>query len=262
MSLEEQRCWVCYEDDPPLIRVCKCKGSIGVHEQCVIKYISQGKIECPLCHHKYQLITKKNIITVLYRLSYFVKRINSRLTPYITITVLSFGCLSLSCSYGLFALYMLNGPFMLTPTIKLYSPMIPLMTITSCIYPEVTTTALPFFIYPLTVGLRTNPLLSLIPFGYKAYQLSKDFIGRNIENEQGTMPLDGTISRSLLFPLTCYAAGTLLQFFKPELVPNRLYRNIAGGLVLLLGKDILGLAYQLIRRKFQSQIHMLQIKGD
>ena len=256
----EQRCWICYEDEPVLIRVCQCKGSIAVHEQCVIKYISSGKLTCPLCHYRYQLITKRNMVTVLYRMSYFVKRINSRLTPYITISVLSFGCLSVSCTYGLFALYTLNGPFLLNPTIKLYTPMIPVMTITSCIYD--TTAALPFFLYPLTMGLRVNPLISLLPFGYKAYELTKQFIIRNIDSDSSTMPLDGAISRSLLFPMTCWVAGTLMNIFKPTWIPNRLYRNITGGLLMILGKDVVGIAYQLIKRKFQNQIHVLQLKKD
>ena len=261
MTIEaEQRCWICYEDEPTLIRVCKCKGSIAVHEQCVIKYIAQGKIECPLCHYKFQLITKRNLVTILYKLSYFFKRFNSRMTPYITISVLSFGCLSVSCTYGLFAIYTLHGPFMLNPTLKLYTPLIPMMTITSCIYD--TSATLPFFLYPLAMGLRVNPLISLLPFGYKAYDLTKRFIIRNIDSESASMPLDGTISRSLLFPITCYVAGTLLNLIKPGWIPNRLYRNITGGLLMILGKDLFGIAYQLIRKKFQNQIHVMQLKND
>ena len=59
------QCRICYEENPPLIQPCKCKGTIGyVHEACVIHWLTTADLgadlspRCELCHTPYNVAYK------------------------------------------------------------------------------------------------------------------------------------------------------------------------------------------------------------
>ena len=58
-------CRICYEETPPLLQPCKCKGTIGyVHEACVIRWLMAADLgtdappHCELCHTPYNVVYK------------------------------------------------------------------------------------------------------------------------------------------------------------------------------------------------------------
>ena len=58
------QCRICYEETPPLLQPCKCKGTIGyVHEACVIHWLTisglDGEdVKCELCRTPYNVVYK------------------------------------------------------------------------------------------------------------------------------------------------------------------------------------------------------------
>ena len=66
MAEQEPRlCRICYEENPPLLQPCKCKGTIGyVHEACVIHWLTAADLgadvppRCELCRTPYNVAYK------------------------------------------------------------------------------------------------------------------------------------------------------------------------------------------------------------
>nr|CAG8609902.1 89_t:CDS:2 [Entrophospora candida] len=267
-NTEERRCWICYGEENDSIGkwVKPCRCSLICHEECLLNWITEkqksavlGKVRCPQCKALYRLNEHTPLIL---RVMSFVDNSIQASIPYFTIFGLTFAVVITNVHYGAYAMVTMlgleNGHHILN------EPWIPILLIFSrARIADPVMPLIPMFLVRmnhLRMTMPPNPMelnwrRQIEPYTVSTQNENGEDDNNNNVQQQYDQDMSDHLDRNnagrkivgaLFLPFISAMVGGLLGHFSfiRSRIPDSFHRNIIGGCLFIVLKDIVNLTYK------------------